>query len=187
MDPIATLTMANGKRIVFRLLPEAAPNTVNSFIYLAGLKVFDHYPIQRFVPGDWVDMSYTAFGQPEAKYLIDNEAAAQSHIFPHLGSVGMGGYGELGIAGGEFYFPLRDCPELYGHYPMFGEVAEGLDEIIRLGQVPLVKGEYPGHPEAKLYHAVTPEIIETVRVETFGVVYPPPRKRAEQIWPENWK
>ena len=30
MNPIATLYMKNGKKIVIELLPEAAPNTVNS-------------------------------------------------------------------------------------------------------------------------------------------------------------
>ena len=35
MNPIATLCMANGKKIVIELLPEAAPNTVNSFIFAA--------------------------------------------------------------------------------------------------------------------------------------------------------
>ena len=33
--PTATLHMANGSKIVIELLPEAAPNTVNSFIYAA--------------------------------------------------------------------------------------------------------------------------------------------------------
>ena len=33
MNPIATLHMANGRNIVIELLPESAPNTVNSFIY----------------------------------------------------------------------------------------------------------------------------------------------------------
>ena len=32
MNPIATLHMANGRKIVIELLPESAPNTVNSFI-----------------------------------------------------------------------------------------------------------------------------------------------------------
>lgn len=35
MNPIAVLYMKNGKKIVIELLPEAAPNTVNSFIYVA--------------------------------------------------------------------------------------------------------------------------------------------------------
>ena len=33
-NPKATLHMANGTDIAIELLPEAAPNTVNSFIYV---------------------------------------------------------------------------------------------------------------------------------------------------------
>ena len=34
-NPVATITMQNGKRIVVELYPEVAPNTVNNFISLA--------------------------------------------------------------------------------------------------------------------------------------------------------
>lgn len=187
MNPLATLTMESGKKIVFRLLADAAPNTVNSFIYLARLGVFDNHAIQRFCPGYWVDMSYTAFGRAEAKYLIENEAPSQPQLFPHLGLVGMGGYGELGIAAGEFYFPLRYCPELYGKYPMFGEVVEGLEEIIRLGKVPVEKASYPGNPEIMLYHSLQPEVIKSVCVETYGVAYPEPQRKQGVELPENWR
>ena len=49
--PRATLHMANGSKIVIELLPEAAPNTVNSFIYAASRGFMDHHAIQRIVPG----------------------------------------------------------------------------------------------------------------------------------------
>lgn len=62
MNPIATIYMENGNKIVIELLPEAAPNTVNSFIYIASAGLMDHYAIQRIVPGNWVDISYSGFG-----------------------------------------------------------------------------------------------------------------------------
>ena len=70
--PIATLHMANGADIVIELLPESAPNTVNSFLYAASHGYLDHHAIERIVPGNWVDMSYTAFGHKEMQYLIPN-------------------------------------------------------------------------------------------------------------------
>ena len=73
MNPIATLHMANGRNIVIELLPESAPNTVNSFIYTASRGYLDHHAIERIVPGNWVDVSYTAFGKKECRYLIPNE------------------------------------------------------------------------------------------------------------------
>lgn len=45
--PAATLHMANGSKIVIELLPEAAPNTVNSFIYAASRGFMDHHAIQE--------------------------------------------------------------------------------------------------------------------------------------------
>ena len=70
--PTATLHMASGSKIVIELLPEAAPNTVNSFIYAASRGFMDHHAIQRIVPGNWVDVTYQAFGHKECQYLIPN-------------------------------------------------------------------------------------------------------------------
>ena len=55
--PIATLHMENGADIVIELLPESAPNTVNSFLFAASHGYLDHHAIERIVPGNWVDMS----------------------------------------------------------------------------------------------------------------------------------
>ena len=124
-NPKATLHMANGADIVIELLPEAAPNTVNSFIYAASHGYLDHHAIERIVPGNWVDVSYTAFGHKELQYLIPNEFALNPDVTPldsHPGCVCMGGYGEAGLASCEFFFPLRDCPDHKGTYPVFGKV-----------------------------------------------------------------
>ena len=121
-NPIATLFMKNGSRIVLELLPEAAPNTVNSFLFAALHGYLDHHAIERIVPGNWVDMSYTAFGHKECQFLIPNEFELHPEIEPlesHPGVVCMGGYGEAGLASCEFFFPLRDCPEHKGVYPVF--------------------------------------------------------------------
>ena len=51
-------TYGEWQQIVLELLPEAAPNTVNSFIYAASRGFMDHHAIQRIVPGNWVDVTY---------------------------------------------------------------------------------------------------------------------------------
>ena len=92
-NPKATLHMANGADIVIELLPQAAPNTVNSFIYAASHGYLDHHAIERIVPGNWVDVSYTAFGHKELQYLIPNEFTLHPDITPldsHPGCVCMG-------------------------------------------------------------------------------------------------
>ena len=82
LHPIATLHMANGSKIVVELLPEAAPNTVNSFVYAASRGFMDHHAIQRIVPGNWVDVTYQAFGHKECQYLIPNEFELHPEIEP---------------------------------------------------------------------------------------------------------
>ena len=104
--PTATLHMVSGSKIVIELLPEAAPNTVNSFIYAASRGFMDHHAIQRIVPGNWVDVTYQAFGHKECQYLIPNEFELHPEIEPldsHPGCVCMGGYGEDGLASCEFF------------------------------------------------------------------------------------
>lgn len=113
MNPTATLHMKNGKKIVIELLPESAPNTVNSFIYAASRGYMDNHAIERIVPGNWVDISYTAFGKKECQYLIPNEFELNPRVVPldsHPGVVAMGGYGEAGLAGCEFFFPTQRLP-----------------------------------------------------------------------------
>ena len=188
MHPIATLDMANGKKIVLKLLPEAAPNTVNSFIYTALGGYMDGHAIERIVPGNWVDISYTAFGKKECQYLIPNEFTLHPELTPlssRPGMVAMGGYGEEGIASCEFFFPLRECPEHFGVYPVFAEVIEGMEEIRRLEQVETVPVDFPIEG-VEVNRPVTPQLIEHVRVELHGYEYQEPVRVQTDYKPPCW-
>ena len=170
MNPTATFYMANGKKIVVELLPESAPNTVASFIWCAGHGWLDNHAIQRIVPGSWVDLSYEAFHHKECAYLIPNEFTLHPEITPlesHPGCVCMGGYGEMGLAGCEPFFPLRDCPEHKGVYPVFGKVIEGMDEIYRLEKVDTKPVPFP-YPGVVVNEPLKPEIIEKVVLDLKG-------------------
>ena len=181
-NPKATLHMANGADIVIELLPEAAPNTVNSFIYAASHGYLDHHAIERIVPGNWVDVSYTAFGHKELQYLIPNEFALNPDVTPlasHPGCVCMGGYGEAGLASCEFFFPLRDCPDHKGTYPVFGKVISGMNEIRRIA----IKAFDIAMKRRKSVISVDKanvldssrlwrKVVEEVAKDKFGLVYP---------------
>lgn len=189
-NPIATIYMANGRKIVIELLPEAAPNTVNSFIYAASHGWMDHHAIQRIVPGNWVDVTYTAFHKEEAKYLIPYESDLHPEIEPldsHSGCVCMGGYGPAGESGCEFFFPLRDCPDHKGVYPVFGRVIEGMDEILRLEKVPTRRVTTYPDPAIEVNEPLTPEVMERVELELYGQIYPEPVRMEKQDLPECWK
>lgn len=189
MNPRATLYMENGARIQIELLPEAAPNTVNSFIFAAQGGYMDHHAIERIVPGNWVDVSYTAFGAQACKYLIPNEFSLHPEIEPlasHPGCVCMGGYGKSGLASCEFFFPLRDCPEHRGVYPVFGKVLEGMDEIWRLEKVETIRVDFP-IPGVEVNRPVHPQVIDHVELELYGKEYPQPIRVENPVLPPNWK
>lgn len=189
MNPIATLFMENGNKIVIELLPEAAPNTVNSFIYAAKKGFFNQHTIERIVPGAWIDMSYRAFGKQEAKYLIPPEFMLHPEIEPlevSAGCVAMGGYGEKGLAGCEFFFPLRDCPEFKGIYPVFGRMLEGMEELRRLEHVETVPVTNYPEPNVIINEAVEPQILVKVELELFGEVYEEPIRQVNVELPTCW-
>ena len=187
--PIATITMDNGVEILIELYPDEAPNTVQSFIYLANGGYFDNHAIERIIPEAFADMSYRAFGHEECKYLIEPETRAAG--FPNSlqaepGVIHMGGYGEAGIAGGEFFFPLTWQPRLDGQYPGFGKVVQGWEEIARWGTVELEAVVIPQNPTLRCNAPVEPIIIRQVRVDTGGIVYQPPLKKEMTKRPSTW-
>ena len=157
-NPVATITFSNGSVIQIELYPDIAPNAVTSFIYLAKQGVYDHYPIERIVPG-WV-------------------------LVP--GTIGLGGYGAPEIAGGEFFFPLADCPAITGVYPIFGKIVNGMEEIRRLEQLETYPVPYPGEPNVKINTPVYPVFIEQIQIETFGVSYGEPTRLTGIAKPLFW-
>lgn len=188
-NPKATIYMANGSKIVIELLPEAAPNTVNSFLFAAKNGYLNNHAIERIVPGHWVDMSYTAFGHKECQYLIPNEFELHPGIEPlpsHPGCVCMGGYGDAGLASCEFFFPLRDCPEHKWIYPVFGCVLEGMEEIWRLEKVETVPVDFPIEG-VEVNEPIEPQVIERVELELYGVEYPEPIRVEHPELPICWK
>ena len=79
-NPVATITFSNGSVIQIELYPDIAPNAVTSFIYLAKQGVYDHYPIERIVPGWVLDMSYHAFHNPKACYFSPNDVKSGKYL-----------------------------------------------------------------------------------------------------------
>ena len=99
----------------------------------------------------------------------------------------MGGYGDAGLAGCEFFFPLRDCPEHKGIYPVFGRVTEGMDEIFRLEQVKTVPVTDFPIEGVEINRPVEPQIIDRVELALFGQTYPEPVRVKEPKLPPCWK
>lgn len=176
MNPIATIEMASGRKIVAELYPEEAPNTCASFIWLANRGCYDNKTVDRIVPGFVIQPSYSEFDREECRYEIAGEFLGNgfpNHLKNDVGCLAMGGDGETKASGSEFYFTLGYHKRLDGNYPVFGKVIEGWEEVKRLEQVELVPVPCP-YPGIEINRPKIPEVIVRVRVETFGQSYPEP-------------
>ena len=128
---LATVMMASGDEIVIEMLDESAPQTVNSFIFLAEEGWFDHITFHRVLPefiAQTGDPTSTGFGGPG--YTIPNEVNPElSHA--EAGMVAMANSG-ADTNGSQWYITLGDASFLDGSYTIFGRVIEGMDVAMGL-------------------------------------------------------
>ena len=189
MNPVLTIELENGKNIVVELLPDNAPNAVNSILSVAMRGGMDNHKIQRIVPGKWIDLSYSAFNRAENQYLIPKEYDLHPEIEPldsHPGCACLGGYGDRGLASCEIFFPVKDCPEHKGVYPVIGKVVEGMDEIYRLEKVATKPVPFP-YEGVEVNEPLTSEIITRVSVRLNGYEPQEPVKMPGDWKPRTWK
>ena len=69
-------------------------------------------------------------------------------------------------AGSQFFIMHQDAPHLDGAYAAFGKVTDGMDVVDAIADE---YTDYSDRPYEK-------QIIQSIRVETFGVTYPEPIK-----------
>lgn len=120
---LAVLRTARGE-IRVRLLPELAPRTVNSFVFLARERFFDGCTFHRVIPGFIAqsgDPGGSGTGGPG--YRVPDESSERPFV---AGTVGMANHGP-NTNGSQFFIALEDAPQLTGRYTLFGEVVEGLE------------------------------------------------------------
>ena len=126
---LATVKLANGKQFVMELYPQSAPQTVNSFVFLASEGWFDGVTFHRVIPGfvaQTGDPSGTGRGGPG--YTIPNEVdKTLSHA--ESGMVAMANSGP-DTNGSQWYITLGDAAFLDGGYTIFGRVVEGFDDAV---------------------------------------------------------
>ena len=124
---VATLTMATGGEIVIDLFPAAAPETVNSFVFLAREGYHDGLTFHRVIPGFVAqsgDPSGTGSGGPG--YTIPDEVNEHTH---EAGVIAMAKTAAPNSAGSQFYLTLAEIPHLNGGFTVFGKVCEGMDAV----------------------------------------------------------
>ena len=169
-NPIVTFTMENGDVMKAELYPEIAPVSVNNFISLIQKNFYDGLIFHRVIRGFMIqggDPEGTGMGGPG--YSIKGEFAANGvkNDLKHTeGVLSMARSMMPNSAGSQFFIMHKTSPHLDGSYAAFGKVIEGMDTVNKIAETPT---DYSDRP-------MTPQVIKTVTVETFGVDYPEPEK-----------
>ena len=130
----------NFGKIVFKLMPDLAPETVRNFEKLASSNFYDGTLFHRVIPGFMIqggdpntktsDKSTWGTGGPG--YTINAEFNSKSH---RRGVVSMARSMDPNSAGSQFFIVTTDSTFLDGQYTAFGEVTEGIeiaDKIVNL-------------------------------------------------------
>jgi cyclophilin family peptidyl-prolyl cis-trans isomerase len=124
---IATLHTAKGD-IVLELYADKAPQTVNSFVFLARQGWFDGVTFHRVIPGFMAqtgDPSGTGRGNPG--YLFKNEIDP-SLKFDKPGILAMANSGP-DTNGSQFFITYAPAAHLDGLHTIFGRVLSGMDVL----------------------------------------------------------
>lgn len=125
----ATITTPRGD-IVIKLRPDLAPQTVNSFVFLAREGFYDGLTWHRVLPNFMAqggDPEGTGMGGPG--YTIPAEFTNKI-LFDRPGIVAMARPGnDINGNGSQFFITTAPAPHLNEQYTIFGEVIQGLDIV----------------------------------------------------------
>ncbi len=170
-NPTAKLTMANGKIITIELLPQYAPNTVNNFIALANAGFYDGLIFHRVIRGFMIQGGCPqGLGTGGPGYCIEGEFADNGYgdntLAHERGVVSMARAMNPNSAGSQFFIMHRSAPHLDGQYAAFGKVIDGMDVVDEIAE------EYTDFSD----RPYNEQKISSIRVDTYGVNYPEPKK-----------
>ncbi|MBQ9852228.1 MAG: peptidylprolyl isomerase [Ruminiclostridium sp.] len=169
-NPIVTIEMENGGKIVAELYPEVAPISVNNFISLIKKGFYDGIIFHRVISGFMIqggDPQGTGMGGPG--YCIKGEFAqngVKNDLSHKRGVLSMARTMVPNSAGSQFFIMHADGDFLDGQYAAFGAVTEGMDVVDAIAAVKTDRMDKPKDPQR----------MKKVTVETFGVDYPEPEK-----------
>ncbi len=167
-NPIVTITMNTGDVMKAELYPETAPNTVNNFISLIKKGFYDGVGFHRIIAGFMIqggDPDGNGMGGPG--YSIKGEFTSNGFKNDLKHSKGVLSMARTQIpdsAGSQFFIMHADAPHLDGEYAAFGKLTEGLDV---LDKIATTATDWSDRPR-------TPQVMESVTVETFGTDYDEP-------------
>lgn len=169
-NPVVTITMENQETMTAELYPDIAPNTVNNFISLVKKGFYNGLTFHRVIPGFMIQG-----GCPEGSgmggpgYCISGEFS--NNGFPNdlkhePGVLSMARTNRPNSAGSQFFIMVEYAPFLNSEYAAFGKLTGGLDVAKKI-----VLSDRDANDKPR-----SPQIIQLMTVDTFGVDYPEPKK-----------
>lgn len=165
-NPVFTIRMKDGREMKGELYPEYAPQSVGNFTALANSGFYDGLTFHRVIPNFMIqggDPKGIGVGGPG--YCIKGEFAAngvQNPVKHTYGVLSMARSMMPDSAGSQFFIMTSDSPHLDGQYAAFGKVLEGMDVAEDIVKTPRDPSDKPFEPQ----------MMESVRVDTFGQIYP---------------
>ena len=170
-NPIVTITMEDGGRIVAELYPEVAPQSVYNFISLIKKGFYNGLIFHRCIYGFMIQGGCpdgTGMGGPG--YCIKGEFKSNgfnNDLRHSRGVLSMARAQDPNPAGSQFFIMHKDSPHLDGEYAAFGMVIEGMEVVDAIASAP--RNMITNKPKK-------PQVMASVTVDTKGVDYPEPEK-----------
>ena len=149
----ATFNTSRGE-IVCELFASDAPKTVNNFVFLAKEKFYDGTVFHRVIADFMVqggDPTGTGRGGPGYKFEDETKANPNKHA---PGTLSMANAGP-NTNGSQFFITVAATPWLDNKHAIFGEVVEGLDNAIKISELPRGANDKPK----------VPVVVNSVRIE----------------------
>ncbi len=142
--------------IVFKLLPDLAPETVRNFEKLARDEFYNGTLFHRVIPGFMIQGgdpntksgNKNTWGTGGPGHTIKAEFSSRSH---HRGIVSMARAQDPNSAGSQFFIVTTDSTFLDRQYTVFGEVIEGMDVADKIVNLQRDRNDCPLE-EAKMLH-----------------------------------
>lgn len=167
-NPIVTIEMENGSKIIAELYPQIAPNTVRNFISLIQHNFYDGLIFHRVIKGFMLQGGCPdGNGMGGPGYGIKGEFTSngfENNLKHTEGVLSMARSMMPDSAGSQFFIMHKNSPHLDGSYAAFGKVTEGMDVVNAIAETPT---DYSDRP-------LEDQRIKTMTVETFGEEYPEP-------------
>lgn len=132
----ATIKTSMGDMVV-DLFAEQAPNTVNSFVFLAQEDYYDGIIFHRVIPQFMIqggDPTGTGTGGPGYQFADEIDPGLMFDRAGYLAMANRGG--GTGTNGSQFFITTVPTPHLNGGHTIFGTVTSGQDVAEAISQVP---------------------------------------------------